>query len=93
MKHAVVSATDAARGFGELLARVRYRRESFLIRRGRTIVARLVPVEVPAISGADAASAWKSNPRLGRREAERLFDDLEAAREDVSKPPESPWQR
>lgn len=90
MKHEVVSATDAARGFGDLLARVRYRRESFLIRRGKTVVARLSPIESPGISGADAAKAWSRMPRLGAREAEALERDLRRGRK-VIKRPKDPW--
>jgi len=92
MKPAVLSATEAARGFGDLLARVRYRRESFLIRRGRTIVARLEPVDVPGISGAEAAAAWQRTRRLGGREAAAFEADLRKARRAI-RPAKSPWDR
>lgn len=90
MKPEVISATEAARGFGDLLARVRYRRESFLIRRGKAIVARLAPVETAGVSGADAAKAWAKMPRLGTREAAELEKDLQRARKAI-KPLKDPW--
>jgi hypothetical protein len=93
MKPVILSATDAARGFGDLLARVRYRRESFLIRRGRTIVARLEPVDPPGVSGSEAAAAWGRHPRMGAQEAGDLAKDLTKARKAAAKPPRSPWER
>ncbi|HEX7480583.1 MAG TPA: hypothetical protein VF331_22475 [Polyangiales bacterium] len=39
----LVSATEAARQFSDLLNRLRYRQESFEIVRGGEVVARLVP--------------------------------------------------
>lgn len=93
MKATVLTATEAARGFGDLLARVRYRQEAFLIRRGRVIVARLGPVDAPGVSGADAARAWNGRPRLAAREAEALGKDLEAVRKKVNRPPRAPWAR
>lgn len=93
MKSTVLSATEAARGFGDLLARVRYRREAFLIRRGRTIVARLGPVDAPGVTGAEAAAAWAGRPRLTAREAASFAADLDAARRKLNVPPEDPWRR
>ena len=93
MKAQVLSATEAARGFGDLLARVRYRREAFLIRRGRAIVARLGPIEAPTVSGAAAAAAWSRTPRLTPREATALATDLRAARRTAERAPRNPWGR
>jgi antitoxin (DNA-binding transcriptional repressor) of toxin-antitoxin stability system len=90
MKSELVSATDAARGFGDLLARVRYRRESFLIRRGKTVVAKLAPVEAAGISGADAARAWTRTPRLGKEDAKSFDKDLRRSRKAI-KQPKDPW--
>jgi hypothetical protein len=93
MKASILSATEAARGFGDLLARVRYRREAFLIRRGRTIVARLGPIEAAGVSGADAAQAWSRTPRLGAREAAAFAGDLRASRKGAARAPRDPWER
>ena len=46
-----ISATDAARGFADLLDAVQHRGESFVIRRNGEIVARIEPAQ-----GADGAS-------------------------------------
>ena len=46
-----ISATELARALGDVLARVRYRQESFVVERNGKPIARLSPVD-PA--GADA---------------------------------------
>ncbi len=56
----VISSTELARTLGDVLARIRYRHESFLVERNGTPVARVVPIE-PAGAGAtlaDALAAW-----------------------------------
>jgi hypothetical protein len=93
VKPTVVTATEAARGFGDLLGRVRYRREAFLIRRGGTIVARLGPVEAPGVTGAEAAAAWSRHPRLNAREARAFARDIESARKQANDPARDPWER
>ena len=47
MEH-TIRATDLARNLGDVLSRVRYRRDSFVIERYGNPVARVVPVETEA---------------------------------------------
>ena len=49
----IVSATQAARTFSDLLNRVRYRGESFVIERGGEPICEMAPVKPPRFSGAD----------------------------------------
>ena len=51
MEH-TIRATDLARNLGDVLSKVRYRRDSFVIKRNGKPVARMVPIE----HGADAAT-------------------------------------
>lgn len=44
----IITATDASRGFSELLNRVAYSGESFTIKKGNRLMARIVPVEQEA---------------------------------------------
>ena len=56
----VVSATTFARQVGDILGRVRYRGESFVIERNGTAVARLEPVEQPRGGTlAEAMRGWR----------------------------------
>lgn len=58
-----VTATDLARNLGDVLARVRYRNESFLVERNGRAVARVVPVEPDRTATlAGALDAWSSGP-------------------------------
>jgi antitoxin (DNA-binding transcriptional repressor) of toxin-antitoxin stability system len=54
-----VTATELARNVGDILARIRYRHESFIIERNGKAIARIVPVD-PAEGGTvrDALAAW-----------------------------------
>ena len=59
MEH-TIGATDLARNLGDVLARVRYRRDSFVVERNGKPVARVVPI-AGAVGGAtvgEALTAW-----------------------------------
>lgn len=86
MKKTPIPATVAARRFGELLARVRFRNEHFVLTKNDRAVAELVPV------------AGNSTARWGElcRAVEALpidpafADDLEAVNR-ADRPLENPW--
>jgi antitoxin (DNA-binding transcriptional repressor) of toxin-antitoxin stability system len=84
-----LSATEAARGFSELLNRVRYKGETFIIERGGVPVCELRPVSPFGFTGDDWISLMKALPRVD--------DDYLAAVEEVARQqpvvPESAWDR
>lgn len=84
-----VSATDASRGFSELLNRVRYRGETFIIERGGAAIGELRPVAPTRFTGADLLALLKSLPRVD----DGFFDDVERAIAEQPTLPESPWER
>lgn len=61
-----VSATEAARSLSDLLNRVRYRGESFVIERGGEAICRVVPVGPRRCTGTDLARALKAAPSPDR---------------------------
>ena len=63
----VVSATQAARSFSELLDRVCYRGENFVIERGGELVCEMSRVKPPHFTGADFLSLIRSLPKPDRR--------------------------
>ena len=82
-----ISATELARKLGDVLGKVRYRGDSFVVERNGDPVARLVPI--PGAAGAsvrEALSAWRS----GRPPDLELADLLERVGE-ADQPPENPW--
>ena len=86
MEHRI-TATDLARRLGDVLGRVRYRGDSFVVERNGEAVARVLPLaERSPTSVGEAMEAWRS-----AAEPEPEFaDDLERiGRPD--RPPELPW--
>ena len=84
-----ISATEAARNFSDLLNRVRYRGESFVIERGGSPVAELRPSAPTPFTGADLLGLMRSLPRV---DEDYLIQVEEVARSQPSVP-ESPWER
>lgn len=85
MEH-TIAATEFARSLGDILARVKYRHDSFIVERNGTPIARVVPIE-PAGEQAtlgEALAAWSdtSDPSFA--------DDLARVGE-ADRPPGNPW--
>jgi prevent-host-death family protein len=81
-----ISATELARKLGDVLSRVRYRGESFIVERNGAPVARLAPVaEAPAATLREALAAWRAG---GPDPA--LAEALERVGE-ADRPPDNPW--
>jgi prevent-host-death family protein len=81
-----VTATELARNVADILARVRYRGESFVVERNGRPIARIVPAGPPPASLADALSAW-----LSGRESDPGFADDLASVDAADRPPDNPW--
>ena len=82
-----ISATDLARRLGDILGRVRYRGESFVVERNGDQVARLVPV--PGTAHATLREAFASWRRAGKPDP-GFAADLERVGK-ADRPPKSPW--
>jgi len=84
-----ISATDAVRSFSELMNRVRYRGESFIVERGGKPICEILPTRPPQFTGAELAKLLGSLPKPDS-EYLAILEDL------VAKQPlaaESGWQR
>lgn len=77
-----ITATEAARAFSELLNRVCYAHQSFVILRGGERVARIEPATAPsAPTGAELDRLLADAiPHLGMEEAACFDADIRAAR-------------
>ncbi len=58
-----ISATEAARSFSELMNRVRYRGESFIVERGGKPICEILPARPAKFSGAELARLLRSLPK------------------------------
>jgi antitoxin (DNA-binding transcriptional repressor) of toxin-antitoxin stability system len=87
-----LTVTELARNFADYLNRVVYRRESFVLVRGNKAVAELRPLPAGRRLG-ELPGLLASLPRLGATEADAFADDLDAARDEISRLEErDPWQ-
>lgn len=84
-----ISVTDAARGFSDLINRIRYRGESATLLKGGKPVARIVPAG-KICTGKELAAVWPRLSRLGADEARMMERDLAASRRKLPAP-ESKW--
>lgn len=84
-----ISATDAVRSFSELMNRVRYRGESFIVERGGKPICEIQPAGPPRFSGAELAKLLRSLPKPDSKYL-AIVEDLIAKQSTVA---ESEWQR
>jgi prevent-host-death family protein len=81
-----VSATELVRSLGEVLGRVRFRGESFLVERNGEPVARVVPVPARSMTLGDLLRLWNE---AGATDPDFADDLDEVDRSD--RPPDDPW--
>lgn len=87
MEHRI-SATELARRLGDVLARVRYRGDSFLVERNGTVVARIAPLPEAVVSSlGEGLSAWG---KAGGAEP-AFASDLERIGA-ADQAPDNPWE-
>jgi antitoxin (DNA-binding transcriptional repressor) of toxin-antitoxin stability system len=86
-----IRATQAVRSFSDILNRVRYRGETFVIERGGEPVCRLTPVESAPVrfTGKDLVQLLEKLPRPDAG----YFDEVERAAKEQPKLRASPWGR
>jgi antitoxin (DNA-binding transcriptional repressor) of toxin-antitoxin stability system len=84
----VISATEAARSFSELLDRVCYRGETFVIERGGEPVCEISHVKPVRFTAADFVALLQSLPRPDPG----FWKAVENATRQEPAVPESPWE-
>ena len=84
----VISATEAARAFSELLDRVCYRGETFMIERGGELVCEMSYVKPMRFTGADFLTLLHSLPKPDPG----FWNAVEKATRQEPAVPESPWE-
>jgi prevent-host-death family protein len=90
MPDRIVSVTDAARNFSDLVNRIFYTGESTTLVKNGVPVARMVPAGPPLCPAARLAHAWPSLPHLSPADARRLAADIAKARAALPTP-HDPW--
>ena len=83
-----LTATQAARGFSEILNRVHYRGERFLIERGGRPIGELRPAAPTRFTGRDLLSLLRSLPPID----DDYLDAVEEAARNQPSLPEPAWE-
>ncbi|MFN7095329.1 MAG: type II toxin-antitoxin system Phd/YefM family antitoxin [Burkholderiales bacterium] len=89
MANQVISATEVTRHFSDILNRVKYQGQSFDIKRGREVIARLVPAH-PAMPANRFKEFLNSLPELDAEDREDFAKALELHRKNM-KDVEDKW--
>lgn len=88
-----ITVTDVARNFSDYINRVLFRRERFVLLRGKRPVAELRPVNI-GVPLADLPALFASFPHLDPDDAAAFEADLETGRAVLDTLPiHDPWQR
>lgn len=88
MANRVITATEANRHLSDILSKVQYQHQSFDIKRGKEIIAKLVPVTAAGIPISELNDFFKRLPPLDeedRAEMEEIVKELRAVKLDVDK--------
>lgn len=86
----IISVTEAARNFSDVINRVYYQGQSYLLTRGGAVVAQLSAPGTP-FTGQEWLRRWPDRPRLDAEDAAAWEDDLTAARSLLDSPVEDGW--
>ena len=70
-----ITVTKAVRNFSDLIGRIKYRDESFILTKGGVPVAKVIPAD-KRIRAREVADLLKGIKHLSSEEAEELFKDL-----------------
>jgi antitoxin (DNA-binding transcriptional repressor) of toxin-antitoxin stability system len=84
-----ISATETARRFSELMNRVRYRGESFIVERGGKPICEILPAKPPKFTGGELANLLRALPTPD----EEYLTLVESLTKKQSKVAESRWPR
>ncbi|WP_425362817.1 antitoxin [Candidatus Tisiphia endosymbiont of Hybos culiciformis] len=73
----VITVTEAVRSFSDIIGRVHYQRESFDIKKGGNIVARITPAKISdSIAVKDLNEFFRNGPHLDKDDIEEFAKDI-----------------
>jgi uncharacterized protein YkwD len=77
----IITATDAIRSFSDIINKVHYQHQSFDIKKGKSIVARIIPYHQPAkITTVDLNDFFKSAPKLSSEDGSSFVNEINELR-------------
>jgi hypothetical protein len=77
----IISATEANRSFSDLINKVYYQHQTFNIKKGRAIVARIIPYQYSSkIEAKDLNTFFANSPRIEATDSEAFMSELKEIR-------------
>ncbi len=88
-----LTVTEAVRNFSEILGRVRFKGERFVLLKGGRPVAELGPTDAASpVRLKELPAILESLPHLDPEDADLFARDLESARIAIGPMPAAPWE-
>lgn len=88
--HQILSVTDAARNFSDVINRVYYQGQNYLLTRSGTIVAQLT-VPDKKLTARELLAQWETRPRLDSEDAAIWEQELEQFKTNAAPPENMEW--
>ncbi len=86
----VISVTEASRNFSDVINRVYYQGQTYLLTRGGVVVAQLTGAN-KTLSVKDLLNQWENRPRLDPDDAAQWEEDLFETRAALTMPEDTAW--
>lgn len=82
MQYHVISATEASRSLSSILNKVHYQGQSFEIKRGREVIAKIIPAEShkKILKISELATLFQNLPSLELEDSQSFENDLKNIR-------------
>lgn len=76
-----ITATEAIRSFSDIINKVYYQHQTFDVKKGKSIVARIVPYNYSSrIEAKDLASFFAASPKLTEGDSDVLINEMNEIR-------------
>ena len=87
----LITVSEAVRSFGDIIGRVYYKGEEFEIKKGKNIVARIIPAKNRhTLQVSELNAFFAKAPRLAEGDADSFLKDIEDFRANIKESP-SKW--
>ena len=90
--HHIITATEVGRSLSTILNKIHYQGESYEIRRGKEIIAQMIPIagKKTGLKISELNALFKRLPQLDREDQEMFEKDIEQIRFEM-KSEHNPW--
>lgn len=87
----LITVTEVARNFSDIINRVQYQSRTYLLTRGGQTVAQLSAVNPETLTFDALVRLWKARPRIDPADAALWESELATAKAEITSPLETVW--